>query len=97
MPGLWLGLTSVATLISLAYVAFAACNSESAGIRAAGIVALPLGMFWGGMLAAIIVQFAWKKASSGVRIAGPIGCGCLGGIILLVLVLLFFAVIFPAL
>jgi hypothetical protein len=97
MAGIWLTLAAVVTLITLAYVGFAAYNSESAGVTAAEIMALPFGFAWSGALAAVIIRLGFKKAGTGLRVGGPMGCGCLGGIVLLLLVLLFFAAIFPSL
>ena len=97
VAGIWLALAAVITLIALAYVGIAAYNSESGGVLATEIMSLPFGFVWSGVLAAVIIQLGFKKAGTGVRVGGPIGCGCLGGIALLMLVFFFFAAIFPSL
>jgi len=97
MPGIWLGVTALVTLAGLAYFGIAVSGSERAGVEATYIVAGPLGIVWSGCLAAIIVHLAMKKASTGVRAGVPIGCGCLGGVTLFLLILVFFAVIWPEL
>lgn len=97
MPGLWLGGAALATLICGAIVGIGASGSESDGVAAANIAAGPFGFAWGGMLSAAIIHLAWKRASSGVRVGGPLGCGCLGAIVMIVGVVVFFAAIFPAL
>jgi hypothetical protein len=58
---------------------------------------LPFGFVWSGLLAAAIMQFGWKKASPGMRAGGPIGCGCLGAIVFIGLIVVFFTAIFPSL
>jgi hypothetical protein len=97
IAGIWLALAAVVTLIALVYVGFAAYNSESGGVMATQIMSLPFGFVWGGVLAAIIIQFGFKKAGTGIRVGGPIGCGCLGGLVFLLLVFIFFTGIFPSL
>lgn len=97
MPVLWLVVTILVTLICAAFVGLMAADSESQGVQATQIVALPFGFVWSGLLAASIIQIAWKKASTAVRVAGPLGCGCLGGIIMILLVIVFFTAIFPGL
>lgn len=97
MPVLWLVVTVIVTLVCAAFVGLMAADSETQGMQATQVVALPFGFVWGGLLAASIIQIAWKKASTAVRVAGPLGCGCLGGIIMLALVFFFFAAIFPSL
>jgi hypothetical protein len=97
MPVLWLVVTFLVTLVCAAFVGLMAADSESKGVEATQVVALPFGFVWGGLLAASIIQIAWKKASTAVRVAGPLGCGCLGGIIMILLVIVFFSAIFPAL
>jgi hypothetical protein len=97
MPVIWMILAFLGTLIAAAGVGIAAYNSESAGVQATQIAAIPFGFVWGGALAAAIIQLFWKKASTAVRVAGPIGCGCLGAIVFVGLVVVFFAAIFPSL
>jgi len=97
MPVIWMILALLGTLITAAAVGIAAYDSETAGVQATQIMAIPFGFVWGGALAAAIIQLFWKKASTAVRAAGPIGCGCLGAIVIVGLVVVFFAAIFPAL
>lgn len=97
MPGVWLGISTLVTIGGLAFLGIMASGSERDGMDAAYIVAGPLGIVWAGCLAAIIVHLAMKRASTGVRVGVPIGCGFLGGVTLFGLILLFFAVIWPEL
>ncbi len=97
MPLVWLGVTLLITLICGVVVGGMASTSETKGVEAAQLAALPFGFVWGGMLSAVIVQLAWKRATPAVRIAGPLGCGCLGAIVMIGLIIVFFAAIFPAL
>lgn len=59
-------------------------------------VAFPLGVLCFGGFVALITWFM-KKAGGGVRYGAPLGCGCLGGILMVVLVVVFFRFIFPSL
>jgi hypothetical protein len=97
IPGLWAGFAALVTLAAIAFVGIAAAGSESRGVRAAYLAALPLGLAWGGLIASLVMHLAFKKAGTGARIGGSLGCGCLGGIILLALALFFFTAIFPSL
>ena len=97
MPGLWLGGALLMTLICGAIVGVGASGSESDGVAATQLASLPFGFVWGGLLSAAIIHLAWKKASAGVRIGGPLGCGCLGAIVMIGMVVVFFTAIFPAL
>ncbi len=97
MPGIWLGVGALVSLTCLAYLGFAAYGSESAGVRATYAVALPLGTVWAGAITALAVHLFYKRGSRGVRVGVPMGCGCLGGLILFGLIAVFFMAIFPAL
>lgn len=97
MPVVWLVATLVITLVCAVVVGGMASTSESKGVEAAQWAAMPFGFVWGGLLSAVLVQLAWKKASPAVRVAGPLGCGCLGAIVMIGLIVVFFAAIFPAL
>ena len=95
-PLIWGGVAVFLTCAGLGGLVLAVSDSESAGITASMVVAFPLGFVWSGALAAIVLHFM-KKASRGVRIGTPFGCGCLGGMAMAAVAVLFFAVIFPEL
>jgi hypothetical protein len=94
-PAAWLILGLLGTIIAAVAVGLSAADSESAGMLATQVVAFPVGALWSGGLVALIVHF--MKSGKGVRIGAPLGCGCLGGIIMAVLVVVFFTAIFPSL
>lgn len=96
MPGIWGGLAVVVTFLSVAVVGAAAFSSESAGTAAAMVAAFPVGACWSGLVAAVAVHLL-KKDAPVLRLGAPVGCAVLGGGALAATVLLFFAVIFPAL
>lgn len=95
-PLLWGGIAVFLTCAGLGGVLLAVSDSESNGITASMVVAFPLGFVWAGALAAIVLFFM-KRTSRGIRIGAPFGCGCLGGMGLAAIAVLFFAVIFPEL
>ncbi len=97
MPLLWLGATLLITLVCAVVVGIMGSGSESDGVEAAQLAAAPFGFVWGGLLSAAIIQLGWKRASTGVRVGGPLGCGCLGAIVMIGGIIVFFAAIFPAL
>ncbi len=97
MPGIWLGVAVLVTLVMGGYVGFAAWRSETAGMQATYAAAWPLGTVWAGAITALAVHLFYKKGNKGVRVGVPIGCGCLGGMILFGLIFVFFATIFRAL
>ena len=97
MPGIWLGVAALVTLAMVAYVGMMAWGSESAGVQATYRAALPLGTVWAGSITALAVHLFYKKGSRGVRVGVPLGCGCLGGLILFGMIMVFFVAIFPAL
>jgi len=86
----------VATAAAVAWIGFAAYASESAGVQAALLAAFPLGAVCSWALVALVVQLAGKE-SGAMRWGAPAGCACLGGAALLLVALLFFTTIFPAL
>jgi hypothetical protein len=94
-PAAWLILGFLGTVIAGVAVGLSAADSESAGVLATQAVAFPVGALWSGGLVALIVHF--MKSGKGVRFGAPIGCGCLGGIIMVALVVVFFVGIFPSL
>src|SRR5262245_38377766 len=73
--------------------AVAALMSESLGVLAS-YFGYPL--FVGGLAALLIAPFV-RRSGAGVAVGAPVGCGCLGMIATFFLVVVFFAVIFPAL
>jgi hypothetical protein len=95
-PLIWGGLAIFLTCAGLGGLGLAISDSESAGVVASMIVSFPLGFIWAGALAAIVLHFV-KRASPPVRLGTPFGCGCLGGIAMGAVAVLFFAVIFPEL
>ncbi len=97
MPGVWLAVAALVTLACGGYVGFSAYGSESAGVAATYAASLPFGMAWAGAIAALGVHLFYKKGSKGVRVGVPLGCGCLGGLILFGAIFVFFVAIFPAL
>ncbi len=95
-PILWTVAAFLVTLVCAVFVGLMANESESNGMTATYIEALPFGALWSGAIGALIAYFA-KPKSGAVRIGMPFGCGCLGGIVLLALIFVFFVAIFPAL
>ena len=97
--GLVVGWLVVALLLGcggLGVVALMASGSESGGVLATNITAFPVGFALSGFVAALAVQLLHRKPGP-VRMAVPLGCGCLGGLATMFAVVIFFAVIFPAL
>ena len=86
----------LATLVAAVIVGIAGYDSESAGVIATYAVALPLGLFWGAGIGALIGRFLLGSSPTAAKVA-PGGCGCLGGIALLITAVVFFEAIFPAL
>ena len=96
LPLLWMGLAALAVVCGGIGTGVAGYSSESAGVTASYVVTGPACFFSGGALAAIAAHVLIKKASP-VRTFGPVGCGCLSAVFGFVMIVLFFAVIFPAL
>ena len=94
-PAAWLIFGLLGTIIAAVAVGLSAADSESAGVLATQAVAFPVGLLWTGGFVALVVHF--MKSGKGVRFGAPIGCGCLGGIIMVALVVVFFTAIFPSL
>lgn len=95
MPIVWAVVAAVLLCGGVGVTAVLGMDSESAGVQAATISAGPVGFGLSGALAAVAVHFVAK--SSGVRIAAPLGCGCLGAIATIAGTVVFFAALFPAL
>jgi hypothetical protein len=96
MPILWIVLAGAFCTLSCAGVGFAGMGSETAGVNAAWYASFPFCFFASAALGGVIFHFAIPRASP-VRIAGPLGCGCLGGILGIGMVVTFFAAIWPSL
>lgn len=97
--GLVIGWLLVALLVGcggVAAVGLMAYDSESGGVLASQITAFPVGFALSGFAAALAVQLLLRKPGP-ARMAVPMGCGCLGGLGAVVLTVIFFAAIFPAL
>lgn len=96
LPALWLGAAFLGLLLCGALVGWAGYQSESTGMRAAMVVAFPLGFVWSGALAAMAGYF---KPSDKVlvRHGVPLGCGCFGAMAMALVVIVFFGAIWPAL
>ena len=97
MPMVWLALALLGTLVAGAGIGISAADSESAGMIAAQIAAFPLGFVLGGALAGLLIHYGIKRATTLLRVLGPLGCGCMSGMLMLSLFITFFTVIFPAL
>lgn len=96
MPIAWILLAFVALVGGAAYVGWSGYNSESAGLSALWVMAFPVGFFGTGAFVGLVTHFVVKKASA-ARTFVPLGCGCLGGLVLLGAVAAFVTAIFPML
>lgn len=97
MPMAWVALALLGSIGAGAGIGLSAYDSESAGVMASQLAAFPLGFVLGGALAALIVHFGVKRATTLLRVLGPLGCGCMSGVLLLGTAFVFFTAIFPAL
>ena len=97
LPLVWAGLALLCCVGVCAGVGVSAYSSESAGVTAAQLAAFPLGFTLAGALGAAGIHFGVRDATTPVQVGGPVGCGCLGGVAMVAVAVLFFAVIFPAL
>ena len=97
IPLVWVVLTLIVAFVCCAGVGVSAYDSESAGVVASQVAAFPLGFALAGTIGAIGIHFGMKQASTPIRVGGPVGCGCLGGLAMVALAVLFFVAIFPAL
>jgi hypothetical protein len=95
MPIGWALAAAVVTAVSVAGVGILGMNSESAGMEAANLAALPLGFVCSAAPVALVVHFLVKRGPA--RVAAPVGCGCLGGIGLLAGLFVFWSAIWPSL
>ena len=97
MPLSWVLLAMLGSVAACLGVGLSAADSEDAGVVASQIAAFPLGFLLSAALGGLIVHFAVKRATTLLRVVAPLGCGCLGGAVVLGGVMLFFTAIFPAL
>jgi hypothetical protein len=95
-PAAWLILGLLGTIAGVAAIALGGMSSESLGVTITQAAAFPLGVLWFGGFIALITYFM-KKAGGGVRYGAPLGCGCLGGILMVVLVWVFFGFVWQML
>ena len=95
MPVAWALVGALLVCGGVGATVASAADSESAGVQVASLVAGPVGFGLFGGLAAVVTHFAARGA--GVRVAAPLGCGCLGAVATFAGTALFFGVIFPAL
>ncbi len=79
-----------------AWVGFAGYNSESAGVRAMYVAALPMGFTLFGLLGAAAGHFLVKESAL-LKVVLPVVAGGVGGPLVLALIFVFFQFIFPAL
>lgn len=82
MPMAWLLLVFLGSAGACAGIGASLQRSEDAAILATQISAFPLGFVLCGALAGLIVHFGVRRATTLLRVVGPLGCGCLGGVVL---------------
>ena len=97
MPVAWVVIAMLVSVAACAGVGLAVNDSESAGIMAAQISAFPLGFALSAALGALVIHIGIKRATTLLRASGPLGCGCLGGLLALGATVGFFVLIFPEL
>jgi hypothetical protein len=94
----WLFLGSLVTIVGLVAIALTGSQSESMGVTATYVMALPLGAAWSAMVAAVVLYlFTETGKHKKLHIGAPVGCGCLGALCLPLLVWIFFTGIWPSL
>jgi len=97
MPvAIWLVLALGVSVLAAAAIGMLAYESEEGGVMATMVAAPFVGAAWSGAFAAAVIWLT-RQEKTVVRLGIPFGCAILGGILLLILVVVFFAVIFPAL
>jgi hypothetical protein len=94
----WLFLGLLVTLVGLVAIALTGSQSESLGVTATYVMALPLGAAWSAGLGAVLVYLLTNaNDNKPLHLGAPIGCGCLGAALLPLLVWVFFTGIWPSL
>lgn len=96
VPVAWTAFALVVSVVAVGVVGFSAADSESAGVTATSLAALPVGFAVSGAIGAVVAHFLFRRSSVG-RAATPLGCGCLGALALACGSFFFFAAIFPML
>lgn len=96
MPIAWIVLSMLVGAAACAGIALGVNDSEESGILAATISAFPIGFVLTGALGGLVVHFGIRRATTLLRVVGPMGCGCTGGFTLLALAFLFFQYVFPS-
>lgn len=97
MPIGWSLLAMLGAIGAAAGVGVGLTTSESAGISAAQIAAFPLGFVLSAALCGLIVHIGIKRATTLLRVMAPLGCGCMGGMLMLGAVFGFVLVVLPML
>jgi len=92
----WIVVALLGTLVLGGIVGFAAYGSESAGMQAMQFLALPMGFLWSAAIGAIAMAL-FKPEKALIRHGVPFGCGCLGGLVFVVAVVVFFGAIWSSL
>ncbi len=94
----WLFIALLGTLAGVVAIGMSGYQSESLGVTATYVMALPLGLVWTGAFVAVVVYFVTNQNhNKALHIGAPVGCGCLGALLLPVLVWVFFTGIWPSL
>ncbi len=83
-------------LLAGVLVGIAAAGSESDGVDASLIAGFPVGFLLSAALGGLLIHVSGQRDAK-VRIAGPLACGCLGGLAIFGLVVFFFFAVFPSL
>ena len=97
MPLGWSFLAVLGTVGAAAGVGLAVTESESAGINAAQIASFPLGFVLSAALGGLVVHIGIKRATTLLRVVAPLGCGCMGGLLMLGTVVGFVTLVLPTL
>jgi len=97
-----LGFLALALLVSITGViaiALTGMESESLGVTATYVMSMPMGAVWSALFVALAVYLFTDhtKTKKLTHLAPPLGCGCLGAILVPVLVWVFFTGIWPSL
>ena len=85
---LWVGAGVLIGVVGVLAVGVAAYSSETAGVEASLIAAVPVGFGVGGAVGAWMSRHVYKQTQPQARHA-PIGCACAGAVLLLGLVMAF--------